>query len=49
MLIVGEIHRLYHSVQQCRQKLMAIPRGMKPKQYRRLLWDLNRLVVKTSK
>jgi RNA polymerase primary sigma factor len=46
---VGEIHRLYHRAQQCRQKLMAIPRGMKPKQYRRLLWDLNRLVVKTSK
>jgi RNA polymerase primary sigma factor len=48
-VVVGEIHRLYHRAQQCRQKLMAIPRGMKPKQYRRLLWDLNRLVVKTSK
>ena len=48
-VIVGEIRRLYHRAQQCRQKLMAIPRGMKPKQYRRLLWDLNRLVVKTSK
>ena len=46
---VGEVHRLYHRAQQCRQKLMAIPRGMKPKQYKRLLWDLNRLVVKTSK
>jgi RNA polymerase primary sigma factor len=48
-VVVGEIHRLYHRAQQCRQKLMAIPRGMKPKQYRRLLWDVNRLVVKTSK
>jgi RNA polymerase primary sigma factor len=48
-VVVGEIHRLYHRAQQCRQKLMAIPRGMKPKQYRRLQWDLNRLVVKTSK
>jgi RNA polymerase primary sigma factor len=48
-VIVGEMHRLYHRAQQCRQKLMAIPRGMKPKQYRRLLWDLHRLVVKTSK
>src|SRR5690349_18278451 len=25
-VIVGEIHRLYHRAQQCRQKLMAIPR-----------------------
>src|SRR5215831_1560481 len=48
-VVVGEIHRLYHRAQQCRQKIMAIPRDMKPKQYRRLLWDLNRLVVKTSK
>ena len=47
--IAEEIARLYHKAQQCRQKLMAIPRGMKPKQYRRLLWDLNRLVVKTSR
>jgi RNA polymerase primary sigma factor len=49
LVAVGEIHRLYHRAQQCRQKLMAVPRGMKPKQYRRLQWDLNRLVVKTSK
>jgi RNA polymerase primary sigma factor len=48
-VVVGEIHRLYHRAQQCRQKLMAIPRGMKPKQYRRLQWDVNRLVVKISK
>ena len=48
-IAADEIDRLYHRAQQCRQKLMAIPRGMKPKQYRRLLWDLNRLVVKTSR
>jgi len=47
--IAAEIQRLYHRAQQCRQKLMAIPRGMKPKQYRRLQWDLNRLIVKTSR
>jgi RNA polymerase primary sigma factor len=46
---VGEVHRLYHRAQQCRQKLMAIPRTGKPKQYRRQQWDLNRLIVKTSK
>ena len=34
---------------QCRQKLLAIPRGMKPKQYRRQLWELGRLVVRTSR
>jgi RNA polymerase primary sigma factor len=28
---------------------MAIPRGMKPKLYRRQLWELARLVVKTSR
>ena len=47
--VAAEIEKLYHKAQQCRQKLMAIPRGMKPKQYRRLLSDLNRLVVKTSR
>jgi RNA polymerase primary sigma factor len=47
--VTAEIGRLYHKAQQCRQKLMAIPRGMKPKQYRRLQWDLNRLIVRTSR
>ena len=28
---------------------MAIPRGMKPKQYRRQLWELGRLMVRTSR
>jgi RNA polymerase primary sigma factor len=46
---IGEVDRLYRKTQQCRQKLLAIPRGMKPKQYRRLLWEQNRLVVKTSR
>ena len=32
-----------------RRLRMAIPRGMKPKQYRRQLWELGRLVVKTSR
>ncbi len=47
--MIAEAGRLYYKAQQCRQKLMAIPRGMKPKMYRRLQWDLNRLMVKTSR
>jgi RNA polymerase primary sigma factor len=43
-----EVARHYKKILQCRQKLQAIPRGMKPKQYRRQLWELGRLVVKTS-
>ncbi len=45
----SETGRLHKKVLQCRQKLQAIPRGMKPKQYRRQLWELGRLVIKTSR
>ena len=44
-----EIARHYRKILQCRQKLQAIPRGMKPKQYRRQLWELGRLMVRTSR
>jgi RNA polymerase primary sigma factor len=44
-----EISRQYKKILQARQKLQAIPRGMKPKQHRRQLWELARLVVKTSR
>jgi RNA polymerase primary sigma factor len=44
-----EINRQYKKILQARQKLQAIPRAMKPKQYRHQLWELARLVVKTSK
>jgi RNA polymerase primary sigma factor len=44
-----EIARQYKRVLQARQKLLAIPRGMKPKLYRRQLWEVGRLVVKTSR
>ena len=43
-----EISRQYKKILQARQKLQAIPRGIKPKQHRRQLWELARLVVKTS-
>src|SRR5271157_3281475 len=46
---VEDISRHYKRILGCRQKLMAIPRGMKPKLYRRQLWELGRLVVRTSR
>ena len=49
LMIVQEIARHYRKILQCRQKLLAIPRGMKPKQYRRQLWEVGRLVVRTSR
>jgi RNA polymerase primary sigma factor len=45
----AEIERCYRKALQCRQKLLAIPRNMKPKQYRRQLWELGRIVVRTSR
>ncbi|MEO8594069.1 MAG: RNA polymerase sigma factor RpoD [Candidatus Solibacter sp.] len=44
-----DVARHYKKILQCRQKLMAIPRGIKPKQHRRQLWELARLVVRTSR
>jgi RNA polymerase primary sigma factor len=44
-----EIARQYRKTMQCRQKLQAIPRAMKPKQYRRQLWELARLMVRVSR
>jgi RNA polymerase primary sigma factor len=46
---VEEIDKQYRKVLQARQKLQAIPRGIKPKQYLHQLWELGRLVVKTSR
>jgi RNA polymerase primary sigma factor len=48
-LVVEEISRNYRRILQARQKLLAIPRGMKPKQHRRQLWEIGRLIVKTSR
>jgi RNA polymerase primary sigma factor len=48
-LAIEEIARCYRKILQCRQKLQAIPRAMKPKQYRRQQWDLGRLVIRTSR
>src|ERR1017187_846142 len=48
-LSIEDIARHYRKILQCRQKLLAIPRGMKPKQYRHQLWELGRLIVRTSR
>jgi RNA polymerase primary sigma factor len=48
-LAIEDIARHYRKILQCRQKLQAIPRAMKPKQYRRQLWELGRLVIRTSR
>ncbi|MGE5569736.1 MAG: RNA polymerase sigma factor RpoD [Rhodospirillales bacterium] len=47
--IIEEIDRNYRKAQQFRQKMMAVPRTMKPKQYRALRWGLARATVRTSR
>ena len=49
MAALEEIARHHRKMLQCRQKLQAIPRAMKPKLYRRQLWELGRLVIRTSR
>jgi RNA polymerase primary sigma factor len=44
-----DIERHYRRILQARQKLQAIPRTLKPKQHRHQLWELGRLVVRTSR
>ena len=39
---VEEVEKLYRKVQQGRQKLLAVQRGIKPKQHRSLRWELGR-------
>jgi RNA polymerase primary sigma factor len=46
---VEDIAKHYKRILQARQKLMAIPRTLKPKLYRRQLWEVGRLVVRTSR
>jgi RNA polymerase primary sigma factor len=46
--VTDEIERNYRKGQQCRQKLLAIPRTMKPKQHRALRWALARTTVRIS-
>jgi RNA polymerase primary sigma factor len=46
---VEEVSRFYRKALQARQKLLAVPRGMKPKQHRRLRWELGRLTVRIGR
>jgi RNA polymerase primary sigma factor len=46
---VDEIARLHKRLLHTRQKLIAIPRGSKPKQYRRVVWDLGRTLIRISR
>jgi RNA polymerase primary sigma factor len=46
---IAEIAKHYRKAMQLRQKLQAIPRGIKPKQHRRLRWELGREVIRTSR
>ncbi|MGA2328157.1 MAG: RNA polymerase sigma factor RpoD [Bryobacteraceae bacterium] len=47
--IVEEVERHYRKAQQFRQKMLAIPRSMKPKQYRTLRHGLARATVRISR
>jgi len=49
LVAVEELSRLYRKLLQGRQKLLAVPRGMKPKQHRRLRWELGRLTVRIGR
>jgi RNA polymerase primary sigma factor len=46
---IAEIEKHYRKAQQCRQKLQAISRGMKPKMHRSLRWALARTMVNISR
>jgi RNA polymerase primary sigma factor len=46
---VEEIDRQYRKAQQLRQKLLAIPRGLKPKQHRTVRYSLARTMVRISR
>ncbi len=46
---IGEIEKNYRKSQQCRQKLQAVSRNLKPKMHRSLRWSLARTMVATSR
>ncbi len=46
---IDELEKQSRKTQQVRQKLLAVPRGTKPRQHRSLRYALARLLVKTSR
>ena len=49
VVAITEIEKLFVKAQQLRQKMLAVPRGIKPKQYRGLRFQLARTVVAVSR
>jgi RNA polymerase primary sigma factor len=49
LAMTEDVARLFRRFQQLRQKLIAIPRALKPKQYRHLLWETHRARVRVSR
>jgi RNA polymerase primary sigma factor len=48
LAMAEESARLFRRFQQVRQKLIAVPRGLKPKLHRHLLWETHRARVRVS-
>ena len=46
---LGEVDKLQKKAHQIRQKMLAISRGMKPKSYRALRWQLGRTIISTAR
>ena len=49
LYVLHEMERLYRKCHLTSQKLLAIPRGAKPKQYRKLRMEYARSLVQISK
>jgi RNA polymerase primary sigma factor len=49
LAMAEDVARLFRKFQQLRQKLIAIPRGLKPKQHLHLLWETHRARVRVSR
>jgi RNA polymerase primary sigma factor len=45
----NDIERLYRKLLSTRQKLIAVPQGSKPKQCRRLIWEMGRTLIRISR
>jgi RNA polymerase primary sigma factor len=49
LAMAEDVARLFRRFQQVRQKLIAVPRGLKPKLHRHLLWETHRARVGVSR
>ncbi|MBL8229462.1 MAG: RNA polymerase sigma factor RpoD [Bryobacterales bacterium] len=46
---IGDVDKLQKKTHQIRQKMLAISRGMKPKSYRSLRWQLGRTIISVAR